>query len=66
MVPIKNKKNSLQSTIIALDTTAETRLLTDIEHEQLEQARDNLAKLLQKEEIKYYQRCQSYKYPIGG
>jgi hypothetical protein len=32
-------------------------LLTDIEHEQLEQARDNLAKLLQKEEIKYYQRA---------
>ena len=38
-----------------MDTTAENRLLTDGEREQLETARDNMAKLLREEELKLYQ-----------
>ena len=40
-----------------MDTLAETKLLTDGEREQLENARDGLIKLLREEELKFYQRA---------
>jgi hypothetical protein len=42
----KQQKQNLQSIITTIDTTAENRILTDGEREQLESARDNLIKQL--------------------
>ena len=51
----KAQKLNLQSVVTNLDTQAEIRTLTDEERNQLESARDDLIKLLQEEELKYYQ-----------
>ena len=42
-------------TIITLDTAAETRVLTDVEHIELETSCENPTKLLREQEISYYQ-----------
>ena len=51
----KAQKENLQSVVSNLDIQAEIRTLTDEERNQLESARDDLIKLLQEEELKYYQ-----------
>ena len=53
----KTQKENLQSVVTNLDTQAEIKTLTDEERNQLESARDDLIKLLQEEELKYYQRA---------
>jgi uncharacterized coiled-coil DUF342 family protein len=53
----KQQKSSLQNTINELDIAAETRALTESEHDDLIHAREQLTKLLREEEIKYYQRA---------
>ena len=44
---------------------AETRVLTDEEWEQLENARDGLIKLLREEELKFYQRAMATDVLLG-
>ena len=61
----KMQKQNCQSIITTLDTTAENRLLTDGEREQLETARDNMAKLLREEELKFYQRAKATDVLLG-
>ena len=53
----KQQKGNLINTIDNLDIEAESRNLTALERNELSQARDELAKLLREEEIKYYQRA---------
>ena len=53
----KAQKENLQSVVTNLDIQAEIRTLTEEERNQLESARDDLIKLLQEEELKYYQRA---------
>ena len=48
-----------------MDTIAENRLLIDGEREQLETARDNMAKLLREEELKLYQRAKATDVLLG-
>jgi len=48
-----------------LDTLAETRLLTNGEWEQLENASDILIKLLREEELKFYQRAKATDVLLG-
>lgn len=48
----KQEKKSLQSTIDELDIAAEVRVLTEVERDQLTQARDRLVMLLREEETK--------------
>lgn len=61
----KQQKNSLQQTVLNLDIAAENRLLSDGEREQLEQARENLTKLLMEEEFQYYQRAKTTDVLLG-
>ena len=61
----KMQKQNCQSIITTLDTTAKNRLLTDGEREQLETARDNMAKLLREEELKLYQRAKATDVLLG-
>jgi hypothetical protein len=53
----KQQKENLWSTIDKLDIEAESRDLTALEREDLSQARDQLAKLLREEEIRFYERA---------
>jgi hypothetical protein len=53
----KTKKGQLQTIITDLDTSAEDRILTEAERNQLEQARCQLSSLLRDEEIRFYQRA---------
>jgi len=55
----KKKKQHFQDNICFLDTTAETRELTDEEQNKLAHSRDHLVKLLREEEIRYYQRAKA-------
>ena len=61
----KMQKQNCQSIITTLDTTAENRLLTNGEREQLETAWDNMAKLLCEEELKFYQRAKATDVLLG-
>lgn len=56
MASLNRKKAHLQQTVDELDITAEVRLLSDQERNLLDQSRDNLARLLREEEIRWYQR----------
>jgi hypothetical protein len=51
----KTKKGQLQAIITDLDTSAEDRILTEAERNQLKQARYQLSSLLRDEEIRFYQ-----------
>jgi hypothetical protein len=53
----KQQKGNLISTIDKLDVEAESHDLTTQERHDLSQARDQLARLLREEELKYYQRA---------
>jgi NifB/MoaA-like Fe-S oxidoreductase len=53
----KQAKVSLQQNIDQLDITVESHELSPRERLMLSQARDQLAKLLREEEIKFYQRA---------
>ena len=55
----KLEKAHLQATIDALDINAEIQGLSDIEREQLAQSRDQLARILREEELKWYQRAKT-------
>jgi hypothetical protein len=51
------QKEQFQHIVTTLDTQAEQRTLTEGEREQLENARDDLTKLLREEELRFYQRA---------
>jgi hypothetical protein len=53
----KQQKGNLISTMDKLDVEAESHDLMDRERNKLSQARNQLARLLREEEIKYYQRA---------
>ena len=59
------QKHNFQTIVSTLDTLAETRVLTDEEWEQLENARDGLIKLLREEELKFYQRAMATDVLLG-
>ena len=61
----KSQKQRLQSIVSLLDTTAETRRLTEEEREELEAARDDLIKILREEELRYYQRAKTSNVLLG-
>jgi hypothetical protein len=51
------QKEQFQHIVTTLDTQAEQRTLTEGEREQLENARDDLTKLLREEELRFYQQA---------
>jgi hypothetical protein len=51
------QKEQFQHIVTTLDTQAEQRTLTEGEREQLENARDDLTKLMREEELRFYQRA---------
>jgi hypothetical protein len=51
------QKEQFQHIVTMLDMQAEQRTLTEVEREQLENARDDLTKLLREEELRFYQRA---------
>jgi hypothetical protein len=61
----KQQKKSLQDTIIDLDIVAESRVLTEVERVQLDQAKDLLTILLREEEVKYFQRAKTIDILLG-
>lgn len=61
----KQKKAKIQGTIADLDVAAEARDLTDTEQHLLAQSRDQLAKLLREEEIRFYQHAKAKDILLG-
>jgi hypothetical protein len=61
----KKTKHNLQQIIDHLDITAENRDLSDGESTMLNQARNQLTKLLREEEIKFYQRAKATDVLLG-
>lgn len=61
----KQEKKSLQSTVDELDIAAEVRVLTEVERDQLTQARDRLVMLLREEETKWFQRAKTSDVRLG-
>nr|ABA98398.1 retrotransposon protein, putative, unclassified [Oryza sativa Japonica Group] len=61
----KQEKKSLQSTVDELDIAVEVRVLTEVERDQLTQARDRLVMLLREEETKWFQRAKTSDVRLG-
>jgi exonuclease III len=61
----KQKKADIQGTIIDLDVAAEVRDLSEVEQNLLAESKDQLAKLLREEEIRFYQRAKTKDILLG-